>query len=209
MTCRLTVAGRAGAAAGLSKKPVVFAVGRAVGVHHQTVRRCMEQAAVEGPMAALDDRPRPTRHRRLPLKPRAWIKDLACRKAREFSYPHELCTTRLLASNAREHGPAEGHDCLANLAQGTLCKILNEHEIKPHKVRYYLERRDPEFKQEMAEIASTAPDLPPQPGAHASLMTIFSRSAPSHSAWLRSWAALPRPGGRAQPRIKVVGISDF
>jgi hypothetical protein len=32
------------------------------------------------------------------------------------SYPHELWTTRLLASHAREHGPAERHDCLANLA---------------------------------------------------------------------------------------------
>jgi hypothetical protein len=59
---------------------------------------------------------------------------------------------RLLASHAREHGPAEGHGCLAKLAQGTLCKILNKQEIKPHKVRYYLERRDPEFKQKMAEV---------------------------------------------------------
>jgi hypothetical protein len=28
------------------------------------------------------------------------------------------------------------------LAQGTVCKILGQEEIKPHKVRYYLERRD-------------------------------------------------------------------
>ena len=33
-----------------------------------------------------------------------------------------------------------------------MCKILNEQEIKPHKVRYYLERRDPEFKQKMAQV---------------------------------------------------------
>ena len=33
-----------------------------------------------------------------------------------------------------------------------MCKILNEQEVKPHKVRYYLERRDPEFKQKMAEV---------------------------------------------------------
>jgi transposase len=85
-------------------------------------------------------------------------------------------------------------------------KILNEQEVKPHKVRYYLERRDPEFKVKMAEvlcvyrkvkiiketaaaskkkpsdavaivsydekpgiqaIATTAPDLPPEPGAQA------------------------------------------
>src|SRR6202007_73427 len=45
-----------------------------------------------------------------------------------------------------------GHTCLAKLAQGTLCNILNGQEIKPHKVRYYLERRDPQFKQKMAEV---------------------------------------------------------
>jgi hypothetical protein len=68
------------------------------------------------------------------------------------SYPHELWTTRLLARHAREHGPAEGHGCLGNLAQGTVVKILNEEEIKPHKVRYYLEQRDPEFAEKMAEV---------------------------------------------------------
>ena len=72
-------------------------------------------------------------------------------------YPHELWKTRLLARHAREHGPAEGHPCLAKLVQGTVCKILNEQEIKPHKVRYYLERRDPEFKPRWRRFcASTA-----------------------------------------------------
>jgi len=42
--------------------------------------------------------------------------------------------------------------CLAKLVQGTVCKILNEQEVKPHKVHYYLERRDPEFKAKMAEV---------------------------------------------------------
>src|ERR1700716_1233007 len=100
--------------------------------------------------------------------------------------------------------PAAGHECLANLVQGTVCKILGQEEVKPHKVRYYLERRDAEFEQKMAEvlcvyrevqvlkkaakakkpgkpvaivsydekpgiqaIATTAPDLPPLPGVHA------------------------------------------
>jgi transposase len=183
-----------------------FAVGRAVGVHHQTAQRCVERALAYGPMAALDDRPRPGKEPTITAEAKAWIADLACRKAKELGYPHELWTTRLLARHAREHGPAEGHPCLAKLAQGTLCKILNEQEIKPHKVRYYLERRDPEFKRKMAEvlcvyrevkliketaaaakrkpsnavaivsydekpgiqaIANTAPDLPPEPGAHA------------------------------------------
>ena len=54
--------------------------------------------------------------------------------------------------HARENAPAAGHECLANLVQGTVCKILSQQEVKPHKVRYYLEERDPEFDQKMAEV---------------------------------------------------------
>jgi transposase len=157
-------------------------------------------------MAALDDRPRPGREPKITVEAKAWVTSLACRKAKDLGYPHELWTTRLLASHAREHGPAEGHACLANLAQGTVCKILDQEEVKPHKVRYYLECRDAEFAEKMAEvlcvyrkvkvlkkaaalsktkpsdrvaiisydekpgiqaIATTSPDLPPEPSVHA------------------------------------------
>jgi Homeodomain-like domain len=165
-----------------------FAVGLALGLHHQTVQRCVERAVAEGPMAALDDRPRPGREPRITLEAKAWLVSLACRKAKDLGYPHELWTTRLLARHAREHGPAEGHPCLAQLAQGTVCKILGQEDVKPHKMRYYLERRDADFAEKMAQvlyvyrqvkiisydekpgihaIASTAPDLPPEPGVHA------------------------------------------
>ena len=188
------------------KDPSFFAVARAFGTHHQTVQRCVERAVIEGPLAALDDRPRPGREPTITLEAKAWLIDLACRKAKEFGYPHELWTTRLLASHARSQGPRQGHSCLANLAQGTVCKILDAEEIKPHKVRYYLEQRDPDFAVKMAEvlciyrqvkilkqiatatktkpkekvavisydekpgiqaIATTGPDLPPEPGLHA------------------------------------------
>jgi transposase len=189
---------------GYWKDPSFYAVSQALGLHHQTVQRCVERAAVEGPMAALDDRPHPGKVPTITMEAKAWLTDLACRKAKEFNYPHELWTTRLLARHAREHGPAEGHACLATLAQGTVCKILGQEELKPHKVRYYLEDRDPAFAEKMAEvlcvyrkvqllkedalakkkpreavavvsydekpgiqaIATTAPDLPPQPGVH-------------------------------------------
>src|SRR3979411_1337122 len=186
------------------EEPSFFAVGRALGLHHQTVQRCVERALAYGPLAAIEDRPRPGKEPTITLEAKAWLVSLACDKAKEHGYPHELWTTRLLARHARENAPAAGHACLANLAQGTVCKILGQEEIKPHKVRYYLERRDAEFEQKMAEvlcvyrevqvlkrakskkadksvaivsydekpgiqaIATTAPDLPPEPGVHAS-----------------------------------------
>jgi transposase len=157
-------------------------------------------------MAALDDSPRPGREPTITSQARTFIVDLACRKPKELGYPHELWTTRLLTRHVREKASAAGHACLANLAQGTLCKILASHEVKPHKVRYYLQRRDPEFAEKMAEVlcvyrevallkqaadarkpepetpaiaiisydekpgiqalATTAPDLPPEPMQH-------------------------------------------
>lgn len=193
------------------ENPSFCGVGKKLGAHHQTVERCIERALAFGPLAALDDRPRPGKEPKITPEAKAWLVSLACDKAKEHGYPHELWTTRLLARHARKHGRAAGHGCLAKLVQGTVCKILGQEEIKPHKVRYYLERRDADFEQKMAEvlcvyrevqvlkkaaakktaqssnrgkavavvsydekpgiqaIATTAPDLPPVPGVHATL----------------------------------------
>ena len=132
--------------------PSFYAVGRALGVTHQTVERCLRRAERLGVMEALDDSPRPGRERAIAEDARIFVVDLACRKPKDLGYAHELWTTRLLTRHIREHGPAAGHECLATLAQGTLCKILAAYEIKPHKVRYYLERRDPLFDEKMAEV---------------------------------------------------------
>jgi transposase len=187
--------------------PSFYAVGSDIGVTHQTVERCVRRAERVGVLAALDNSPRQGREPVITDEARTFVVDLACRKAKDLGYRHELWTKRLLAKHVREHGPNAGHACLAKLAQGTLCKILGAREIKPHKVRYYLERRDPEFDAKMAEvlcvypevqllkqsalaqegeapavaivsydekpgiqaIATTAPDLPPEPGKHATL----------------------------------------
>ena len=137
---------------GYLEDPSAYGVAQAVGVTHQTVTRCLERAAELGLIEALDDRQRAGRDPTITVEARTWLVALACRKAKEFGYPHELWTTRLLAKHARDHGPAAGHPSLAKLAQGTVCKILAEQEVKPHKVRYYLEKRDPEFEPKMAEI---------------------------------------------------------
>src|SRR3984893_4037957 len=67
------------------KDPSFFAVGQALGLHHQTVQRCVERTVVEGPMAALDDRPRPGREPTISLEAKAWLTSLACRKAKDLA----------------------------------------------------------------------------------------------------------------------------
>jgi transposase len=132
--------------------PSTYAVGEAMGVTHQTVKRCLDRAVRLGVMAALDDSPRPGKAPEITADAKAWLVSLACQKAKDLGYPHELWTTRLLARHTREHAAAAGHPCLATIAQGTVCKILARNDIKPHKVRYYLERRDEAFETKMADV---------------------------------------------------------
>jgi len=132
--------------------PSTYAVGEAIGVTHQTVQRCLDRAVRFGVMAALDDSPRPGKEPTITEAARTWVVSLACQKPKEVGYPHELWTTRLLARHVRENAEVAGHPSLTRLAQGTVCKILGQHEVQPHKVRYYLERRDAAFEQKMADV---------------------------------------------------------
>jgi transposase len=132
--------------------PSSTAVGEQIGVMRHTVRRCVRRAQRLGAMAALDDSPRPGKAPSITPDARAWLVSVACQKAKDLGYPHELWTTRLLARHARSHAASAGHPCMASIVQGTVCKILARHEVKPHKVRYYLERRDEAFEAKMADV---------------------------------------------------------
>ena len=80
------------------ENPSFCAVGQRLGVHHQTVQRCVERALVDGPLAALDDRPRPGKEPTITPEAKAWLVSLACDKAKDHGYPHELWTTRTLGA---------------------------------------------------------------------------------------------------------------
>jgi transposase len=94
--------GGAGAMLAYRENPSFFAVGERLGVHHQTVQRCVERTLAYGALAALDDRPRPGKEPTITPEAKAWLVSLACDKAKEHGYAHELWTTRLLARHARE-----------------------------------------------------------------------------------------------------------
>ena len=179
------------------------AVAATLRIDRQRVTCCARRVMTVGPLKAIDDLPRSGRRPEITEAARTCLIGEACVKAKERGYPHELWTLRLLAAHAREHGPGAGHACLAELAPSTVHAMLNSQPIKPHKVRYYLQRRDPAFEARKAEvlevyaaaemlrqipqparpvavlsydekpgiqaIATTAPDLPPKPGKHATV----------------------------------------
>ena len=60
-----------------------------------------------------------------------------------MSYSYELWTCELLNAHVRQHCVAAGHPALQKLSRSKLHKILRQGELRPHKIRYYVERRDP------------------------------------------------------------------
>ena len=106
-----------------------------------------------GALAALDDLPWQGRPATIAAGARAWMVALACRKPTELGYAEELLTVRRLAEHARKHSREAGHpDLAAVVAPGTVSKILAGQEVRPHKITYYLERRDPALDEKMAQV---------------------------------------------------------
>ena len=130
----------------------VSAIARALRTNRPKVERCLDKALQFGPLAALDDLQRSGRPPTITPEARAWLVSLACRKPTELGYAEELWTTRLLARHARQQAATAGHPSLEHLARGTVSKLLSRAKLRPHKITYYLERRDPEFDQKMAEV---------------------------------------------------------
>src|SRR6202166_1224827 len=117
-----------------------------------TVVLCIQKCLQFGVDAALGELPRAGKPRQLPDDAIAWVLNCACQKPKELGYSYELWTYKLLTAHVRRHCVAAGHPALQKLSRSKLHKILRQGELRPHKVRYYVERRDPGFEAKMANV---------------------------------------------------------
>jgi len=130
----------------------VSAIARKLGTTRPRVYRCIDKALDVGVLTALSDLPGRGRKPEITSEAKAWLLSLACRKPTELGYGQELWTTGLLARHVRRQAESAGHACLRKIGRGTVSKVLASARVKPHKVRYYVERRDPEFETKMAQV---------------------------------------------------------
>jgi len=128
----------------------------AIARDHETDRakvgRHINKALELGVEAALNDLQRSGRPPSIPLEAKSWVVSLACQKPKDLGYSYELWTTDLLSKHVREHCLEAGYPSLTKLSRGTVSKILKQNKLKPHKIKYYLEQRDPEFEMKMSQV---------------------------------------------------------
>jgi len=118
----------------------------------KSVGKWISKALDMGVAAALKD----TYHRpRAPViteEAKAWVVHLACCKPKELGYAAEVWSRRSLARHVREHAVEAGHASLSKAVKATVQRILAKQTLHPEKVKYYLERRDPDFEAKMREV---------------------------------------------------------
>lgn len=128
------------------------AIARVIGVSRPTVDLCINKALCAGTQVAIRDLSRPGRPNTITADDKAWLVSVACVKPTDYGYAAETWTHSHLAKHVRKNAVASGHPDLRKAGKVTVQRILKEHDVRPHKTSYYLEKRDPEFEEKMAQV---------------------------------------------------------
>ena len=114
---------------------------RLFGVSRPTIYKCIDKALATGVVTGLKDRYHRPYAPQISEAAKAWVIDLACRKPKDIGLAAELWTLSALAEYVAAHANKAGFARLAQAGKATVWRILDAHELKPHRVRYYLERQ--------------------------------------------------------------------
>jgi transposase len=132
---------------------------RQLGFSRPMIYRCVDKALATGVQAGLKDKYHRPHEPEITDEAKAWVVSIACTKPKDHGLAAELWTISALARFVSERAEAAGFARLSNAGKSTVWRILDENEIKPHKIRYYLEKRDPEFDRKMQEVLMVYRDV--------------------------------------------------
>ena len=142
-------------AAGLS----ITQIQREVGVSRPTIYKCIDKALAAGVRMGLRDRYHRPREPEILPDAKAWVVSVACQQPKALSLAAELWTLSALTTHVQREAGAAGFPRLSCVSKSSVWRILQENELKPHRVRYYLERRDPEFDRKKREVLMVYRDV--------------------------------------------------
>lgn len=121
-------------------------------ISKRTVRLCISKFNTGGLDAALFDAKRSGRPAEVSDDAKAWIINLACQRPADLGYSQELWTLAKLHKHIQQHAQQAGFPRLTTITKAYVQKLLQDNQIKPFKIKYYCEKRDPDFESKMHEV---------------------------------------------------------
>ena len=156
----------------------IDAIADKVGLNRCSVMLCLKKFKEGGIENALFDAPGRGRNAEITDEEKAWIINIACQKPIDFGYAAETWTYAKLTSHINKTAEAAGYTRLSTIHKSTVNTILDEADIKPHKITYYCENRDPDFDSKMHNVLLVYKQLEMQFDESGKL--IVSDDAPVH-----------------------------
>ena len=123
-----------------------------VGMNRKSVMLCLSKFKKGGIENALFDAPGRGRNPEITDEEKAWIINIACQRPADYGYAAETWTYAKLTSHINKTAEAAGYVRLSTIHKSTVYTILSEADIKPHKITYYCENRDPDFDSKMHNV---------------------------------------------------------
>lgn len=127
-------------------------IAEGLGVSVNTVRRCVDRYLNSGINLAIFDDERSGRPVEITDDAKSWIISIACQKPCDLGYSAELWTLAALHKHIQTNAEEAGYPRLKTVTKPWLQKYLKKMDIKPFKIKYYLERKDPDFENKMHEV---------------------------------------------------------
>ena len=181
--------------AGLS----ITQIQREVGVSRPTIYKCVDKALAAGVRTGLRDRYHRPREPEILPDAKAWVVSVACQQPKALGLAAELWTLSALTAHVQCEAEAAGFPRLSRISRSSVWRILQEQGLKPHRVRYYLERRDPEFDRKMREVLMVYRDVfltPPCADATPTTYTVSVDEKPGVQAIGTTAPDLPPVAGQ-------------
>lgn len=130
----------------------VDTIAEKVDLNRNSVLLCLKKYNVGGIENAIYDAPGRGRNAEITDEEKSWIISIACQKPVELGYSAETWTYSRLTKHINSTAESAGHTRLSTITKTSVKNILDAAEIKPFRIQYYCENRDPEFEAKMHQV---------------------------------------------------------
>lgn len=123
-----------------------------VGLNRNSVLLCLKKYKAGGIDNAIYDAPGRGRNAEITDEEKLWVINTACQKPVDLGYAAETWTYAKLTKHINETAESAGYTRLSTISKTSIKNILDAAEIKPFRIQYYCENRDPEFESKMHQV---------------------------------------------------------